>query len=243
MTDEAGVLDFDDDVVRDRVAREHEGLVRRLASRFQRSGESIEDLTQVARMGLVHAMNRYEPDKGASFATFASRTIVGELKRHLRDKAWSVRVPRSLQEQSLEIADTAQLLSQRLGRSPTFDEIAAEIGADRESVIEALGARSAYWASSIDAPVPSGDDLTLADSLRTDDDRLARSPERVAVAELIAELPERERTILYRRFFDGLSQREIAEELDISQMHVSRLLRRSLESVRSRLGTVETAAD
>lgn len=231
----ADPVDFDDPAVRDRTAREYEGLVRRLASRFRRSGESIDDLTQVARMGLVHAMNRYEADKGASFGTFASRTIVGELKRHLRDKAWSVRVPRGLQERSLEIADTAQLLSQRLGRSPTFDEIASEVGSDRESVVEALGARSAYWASSLDAPVASDADVTLADSLHHVDDRLQRSVDRVAVAELIEEMPRREQTILYRRFFDGLSQREIAEEIGVSQMHVSRLLRGALEDIRSRL--------
>lgn len=237
MSDDRPCLDFGDDVVRERIAREHEGLVRRLALRFRSSGESLDDLTQVARMGLVHAMNRYEEGRGASFATFASRTIVGELKRHLRDKAWSVRVPRRLQEQALEIADTAQGLTQRLGRSPTFDEIAGAIGASREAVVEALGARSAYWAASLDAPVSDDTGTTKVESLRSDDDRLARSVDRVTVAEVIADLPERQRTILYRRFFDGLSQREIAEELDISQMHVSRLLRKSLQSVRTRLGT------
>lgn len=241
MSNDVSRPDFDDAAVRERVAREHEGLVRRLALRFRSSGESIDDLTQVARMGLVHAMNRYEEGKGASFATFASRTIVGELKRHLRDKAWSVRVPRGLKEQALEIADTAQILTQRLGRSPTFDEIASEIDVSRESVVEALGARSAYWAASLDAPVSEDADTPFVESLRTNDDRLARSADRVAVAELIADLPDRERTILYRRFFDGLSQREIAEELDISQMHVSRLLRKSLQSVRSRLAEADPA--
>lgn len=232
-------FDFNDESVRDDVARRHEDLVRRLALRFSRSGQSMDDLTQVARMGLVHAMNRYEPDKGASFTTFASRTIVGELKRHLRDKAWSVRVPRGLKERALEIADTAELLNQRLGRSPSLDEIAAAIDADREQVIEALGARSAYWASSLDAPIGDETSRSLGESLRHEDDRLRRSADRVAVAAVIADLPDREQTILYRRFFDGLSQREIAEELGISQMHVSRLLRAAVGTVREQLSVGE----
>ncbi len=221
------------------IAERYDHLATRLARRFAGRGESIDDLTQVARLGLVNAINRFEVERGFAFATFATRTIVGELKRHLRDKAWSVRVPRSLQERTLEVGKSVQHLTQRLGRSPTLREIAADIDCDVEEVIEALEAGGAFTAASMDAPI--GDDAdsgTLGGVLGGDDEELERSADRVTAAALMEKLPPREHAILYQRFFEGKTQSEIAESMGISQMHVSRLLRASLDVMRRQLGEV-----
>lgn len=220
------------------VAR-YDDLAARLARKFRGRGESVDDLHQVARAGLLGAIDRFDTSRGVAFSTFAGRTMVGELKRHLRDKAWSVRVPRSLQERVLEVTRAVQDLTQRLGRSPTLQEIAASVGTDVETVIEALEAGNAYTAASMDAPSPGQDEaFTLADRLGSDDPELTGATDRLTVEAMLARLPERERTIVVQRFFDGRTQSEIAESIGISQMHVSRLLRSSLRDLHLMLSEV-----
>ncbi len=218
------------------LARRYDDLATRLALRFRGRGQSFDDLAQVARLGLLNAIDRFDVDRGVTFATFATRTIVGVLKRHLRDKAWAVRVPRALQERWLEVNQAVQDLSQKLGRSPTLREIGAAVNLDVEDVIEALEAGGAFSASSVDAP-PAADDegLSLADTLGGEDPLFQHSTDRVALSELMAGLPERERSILYKRFYEGKTQSEIADDLAISQMHVSRLLRSTLATLRAGL--------
>lgn len=218
------------------LARRYDDLATRLALQFRGRGQSYDDLAQVARIGLLNAIDRFDVDRGVTFATFATRTIIGVLKRHLRDKAWAVRVPRALQERWLETNQAVQDLSQKLGRSPTLREIAHAVDLDVEDVIEALEAGGAFSASSVDAPPATGDEgLSLAETLGGDDPLFQHSADRVAVRELIAALPDRGRSILYKRFYEGKTQAEIAEDLDISQMHVSRLLRSTLETLREGL--------
>ncbi len=204
-------------------------LAERLAMRYRGRGESVDDLKQVAALGLLNAMERFDVDRNVKFATFATATILGELRRHLRDKAWAVRVPRSLQERWLEASRAASDLSQHLGRSPTIDQIAQRIGATAEEVLEAMDAGGAYNAGSLDAPVGNDEgSASLGDLIAEVDQHLDRADERVAVATHLRRLPERQRIILYLRFFEGLTQTEIAESVGVSQMHVSRLLRRAL---------------
>lgn len=228
----------DDPKSRRAIAERYDGLARRLASRYRGRGEPQDDLEQVARLGLVNAIERFDTEYGVTFATFATRTIVGELKRHLRDKTWSIRVPRSLQELWLEVSRAAEDLTKQLHRSPTIDEIAASIGSTREDVLEALDAGSAYTAGSLDAPIGRDDDgsATLADVLGRVDDDIEQAGLWAAAAEHIRGLPEREQAILVLRFFEDKSQTEIADLMGISQMHVSRLLRRSLEHLREKVG-------
>lgn len=219
---------------RDSLARKYDHIATGLARRFAGRGEDLDDLTQTARLGLVNAIDRFDSDKGASFATFATRTIVGELKRHLRDKAWAVRVPRRLQELSLEIGTVTSEITQKLGRSPTLAEIAEAVDQPLENVVEAVAAGGAYSASSLNRPA-GGDEQAPAviETLGEGDAVLRRSAERVTAAEVIEKLPEREREILQLRFFDAMSQTEIAEQLGISQMHVSRILRNTLQQLRA----------
>ena len=222
---------------RTEIVQEFDGLAVRLAHRFAGKGEPLDDLIQVARLGMVGALDRFETGHGARFATFATRTIMGELKRHLRDKAWSVRVPRGLQELSLEVGNAVQRLTQQLGRSPRLSEIATEIGSDVEAVIEALDAGRAFTAASLEASLGSdGESSTRLDLMGEVDSGLVQAPERVTVAELIEDLDEREKSILHKRFFEGKSQSEIAADVGISQMHVSRLLRSTLQQLRDRAG-------
>jgi len=211
-----------------------------LARRFMGRGESADDLVQVATVGLINAVDRYDPARGVEFTTYASATIIGELKRHLRDRAWAVRVPRGLQERALLVGDTRARLSGKLGRSPTVAEIAAAADLSSEDVIEALQAGQAYVSTSIEAPLggdPEGE--TLRDQL-TDDDQTEALADRLAVvAPAVRALPARERRILFLRFYRDLTQTEIAQELGISQMHVSRLLSRALDAIRSAVEQVE----
>lgn len=217
---------------RRRIVETYDPLAARLARRYRGRGEPLDDLVQVARLGLVNAIDRFDPDYGVQFATFATRTIIGELKRHLRDKTWAVRVPRSLQERWLETSRAAEDLTHKLGRSPTISEIAEHIGASKEDVLEALDAGSAYTAGSLDTPVHEDGGASVADMLGASDGRLESAGEWAALTEAVEQLPERERTILVMRFFQDRSQSDIADELGISQMHVSRLLRRSVDELR-----------
>lgn len=211
----------------------HIGLAEYLARRFANRGEPLDDLVQVASMGLVKAVDRFEPERGLEFSTYATHTIVGELKRHFRDKGWAVRVPRRMQELHLRLSGLVNTLNQDLGRAPTVAEIAQAAGVSEEEVLEAMEAGQAYRFASLDAPVPGDDSGTLATSLGEEDASMVDVEHRVALSPLIAKLPERQQKILHLRFFEGLTQSEIATRLGISQMHVSRLLARSLAQLRA----------
>lgn len=217
---------------RDQVVRELQPLVSRLARRFQGRGVEVEDLEQVAALGLLKAMDRYETGHGARFTTYATATIVGELKRHLRDKGWTVRVPRRLQELGREVGNTITRMSQELGRSPTVAEVAQITQLTEEEVLEGMQLGSAYSPDSLDRPVGAEDgSATAGDLLGFDDEMIAMTDRWSEVKDAIATLPERERKIIYLRFFEGKTQSEIADEVGMSQMHVSRLLRKAIGSI------------
>jgi RNA polymerase sigma-B factor len=201
-----------------------------LARRFLGKGIPEADLTQVAMMALLSALNRYDPSKGA-FEPFAAATIQGELKRHLRDKAWSVRVPRSLQERALLVGRTSERLAQTLGRAVLPADIASDLGISADEVVEAIAANSAYRWESIDAPHDESG-FSIADVLSDEDDWASRSEDWQSLAKGIKALPAREQKILYLRFYRDLTQSEIADIMNISQMHVSRLLARALDRLR-----------
>ncbi len=207
-------------------------LAEFLARRFSHRGEPADDLRQVALVGLLKAVERFEPDRGLQFSSFATPTITGELKRHFRDRGWAVRVPRRVQELHLELDRTVADLSQELGRSPTPAEIAQRAGVLEEEVLESMEAGSLYRLASLDSR-RSDDDSARSPVQRLGelDHELGAVENRVAVEAMLALLPEREQKIVYLRFFEGLTQSEIAEQIGISQMHVSRLLVRSLETL------------
>ena len=219
--------------LRDQLVTAHLGLAEYLARRFANRGEPLDDLIQVASVGLLKAVDRFDPERGLEFSTYATPTIVGELKRHFRDKGWAVRVPRRVQELHLRLSKVVSNLSQDLGRSPTISEIAERAQASEEEVLEAMEAGRAYRFASLDAPGGGEDDAqSLSAQLGEDDPLLSGIEHRVALSPLIAALPRREQIILHLRFFEGLTQSEIANRLGISQMHVSRLLARSLAKLR-----------
>ncbi len=225
-----------DRAIRDELIEAHLRLAEHLARRFNNRGVPLEDLVQVASLGLVKAVERFEPERGLEFSTFATPTIVGELKRHFRDKGWAVRVPRRIQELHVEINGLVGTLTQRLGRSPTIEELARASATSEEEVLEAMEAAQAYRSASIDAP-SGGDDsgLGLAGQLGDNDTNLFAAENKMLVASLVETLPKREQLIMRLRFYDGMTQTQIAERLGISQMHVSRLLARSLGQLRNRL--------
>lgn len=219
---------------RDELIEAHLGLAEYLARRFSNRGEPLDDLTQVASVGLLKAVDRFDPERGVEFSTYATHTIVGELKRHFRDKGWAVRAPRRMQELYLRLGRIVSTLSQELGRSPTIPELAAEAQVSEEEVLEALEAGQAYRFASLDAPSPGEDEGdTMSSQLGEEDAGMIDAEHRVALSPLLAQLPKREQVILHLRFFEGLTQSGIAERLGISQMHVSRLLARSLAQLRA----------
>lgn len=224
-----------DPALRSQLVEGHLGLAEYLARRFSNRGEHLDDLVQVASLGLLKAVDRFEPSRGVEFSTYATHTIVGELKRHFRDKGWAVRAPRRMQELYLRLGKVVSSLSQELGRSPTIPELAADAQVSEEEVLEALEAGQAYRFSSLDAPGGGDDDEgdTLSAHLGGEDPRLIEAEHRAALSPLIARLPPRDQTILHLRFFVGMTQSEIAGQLGISQMHVSRLLARSLNQLRA----------
>nr|WP_175432953.1 RNA polymerase sigma factor SigF [Streptomyces hawaiiensis] len=214
-------------------------LVKFAASRFRSRSEPMEDIIQVGTIGLIKAIDRFELSRGVEFPTFAMPTIVGEIKRFFRDTSWSVRVPRRLQELRLDLAKAGDELAQKLDRAPTVAELAERLGLSNDEVVEGMAASNAYTASSLDAQ-PEEDDSegALADRIGYEDHGLEGIEYVESLKPLIAELPPRDRKILSLRFVAGLTQSEIGEELGISQMHVSRLLSRTLVRLRKGL-TVE----
>jgi RNA polymerase sigma-B factor len=210
-------------------------LAEYFANRYRRAGVDHEDVRQVAKLALVRAVDRFDPTVGVAFSTFAGRTIDGELKRHFRDRSWAVRVPRGLQEAALEVRRAADALSVEQGRPATVDDLVERTGLEPDIVLQALDVRKALSAQSIDQPGDPDDGRALSHVLGSTDASFDRVDSRLAIRRIIEELPERERTIIELRFYDELTQQEIADRLGISQMHVSRLLRRTLNSLRSSL--------
>jgi RNA polymerase sigma-B factor len=219
-----------DPVLRDKLISENLGLARRLAHRFAHRGQSYDDLAQVASIALIKAVDRYDPERNVKFSTFATGTIIGELKRHFRDRGWAVRAPRRVQELYLELGTTIETLGHQLGRSPTVPELARATGSSEEAIVEAIEAGQGYRSASLDAPVVGG--ATLGDTLSTEDAAAALVEQRSVLEPALALLPERNRDIVKLRFIDGLTQSEIAIRIGISQMHVSRLLATSLAQLR-----------
>jgi len=221
---------------REKLVDQHIGLVEFLARRFRNRGEPLEDLVQVGTIGLLKAIDRFDLEREVEFSTYATPTIVGELKRHFRDKGWAVRVPRRLQELHLELTKVVGHLAHDLGRSPTIAEIAESTGFSEEEVLEGLEIAQAYNFTSLDAPLDSEEgSSTFAEQLGGEDEHLENLEYRASLAPEMAKLPEREQRIVYLRFFKGMTQSEIAEKLGISQMHVSRLLSRTLAKLREAL--------
>jgi RNA polymerase sigma-B factor len=212
--------------VRDELIEAHLWLADRLARHFANRGEPLDDLYQVSSLALIKAVDRFDPERGVEFTSYATTTIIGELKRHFRDRGWSVRAPRRIQELYLHLGQSISDLSQSLGRSPTIQELAQITSASEEDVLEALEAGQAYRATSLDAP--SDDDDTLGSHLGGEDAEFTNSERRLLLEPYLARLPQRERLILKLRFEDDLTQSEIAQQLGISQMHVSRLLSKCL---------------
>jgi RNA polymerase sigma-B factor len=212
-------------------------LAGHLARRYAGRGEPVDDLNQVAVVGMIKAVDRFDADRGIDFAAFAIPTIVGELKRHFRDRTWSIRVPRRLQELRLLITGANNSLTHTLGRSPTVADIAAHLEISEEEVLEGLEGARAYNSASLDTPVGEDSSITLGDTLGGVDDGFELAELRVALGPALAELDEREQKIISLRFYGNLTQTEIAEQIGISQMHVSRLLTKALAKLRRRIDT------
>jgi RNA polymerase sigma-B factor len=220
---------------REELVNRHLPLVRSLARRYAGRGEALEDIEQVGAIGLIKAIDRYELEREVALTTYATPNVVGEIKRHFRDKGWAIRVPRALQELNGKMGPTIERLTSKLGRSPSIAEIAAEFETSTEQVLEALEAGSAYAPLSLSAG-PSGDEeLDPMETIGTLDVEFDRTDDRTSLEPALAALPDREREILRMRFEEGLTQTQIAERIGISQMHVSRLIRRSLERMRNQL--------
>ncbi|HET6792639.1 MAG TPA: SigB/SigF/SigG family RNA polymerase sigma factor [Actinomycetota bacterium] len=220
-----------DPSAREALATEFLPLAEYFARRFSGRGEPVDDLTQTASLGLLNAIDRFDPERGVPFSTYAAATIVGELKRHFRDRGWALRVPRNVQETAILVNRTVSTMWQDLGRAPTVAEIARAADIGEDDVLQALDALQAYTTDSLDAPVGDASS-TAAESIGNVDPSFQVSDDWLSLAPALRDLPERERTILYLRFFEGRTQTEIAGELGISQMHVSRLVSQSLEKLR-----------
>ena len=224
--------------IRGELVEIHLPLVEYLARRFRNRGEWLDDLTQVATIGLIKSIDRFDLARGVEFSTYATPTIVGEIKRHFRDKGWAVRVPRRLQELKLALTKAIGDLAQREGRAPTVAELAAHLQMSEEDVLEGLESANAYSTVSLDAPDSGDEDApAVAESLGMLDDALEGVEYRESLKPLLERLPPREKRILLLRFFGNMTQSQIATELGISQMHVSRLLARTLTQLREGLTT------
>jgi RNA polymerase sigma-B factor len=222
---------------RDGLVRLHLPLVEHCARRFRNRGEPLEDLVQVGTIGLIKSIDRFDLERGVEFSTYATPTIIGEIKRHFRDKGWAIRVPRRLQELRMQIGTTTAELTQELGRSPTPRELAEAIGCSVEEIIEGIESGNAYSTLSLDAAEDSGEEggVSMLDMLGLDDVELEHIEIRESIKPLLEALPAREKRILLLRFFRNKTQSEIAAEIGVSQMHVSRLLTRTLDELRASL--------
>ena len=226
-------LEHGDLAARERLVERFLPLARQLARRYGSAGEPLDDLVQVASLGLVKAIDRYELDRGTAFSSFAVPTILGEIKRHFRDTGWTVRVPRAIQERRIQVNRAIPALTGRLGRSPTTAEIAEHIQATTEDVLEALEAAVAYEPVSLDSSSSADDDdETWGHAVGAEDPQYEVVEYGATLAPAMKALPERERQILQMRFVEDLTQSQIAEKIGISQMHVSRLIRKALEQMR-----------
>jgi RNA polymerase sigma-B factor len=224
-----------DPLLRERLVSLHESLARFLASKFANRGEPLEDLVQVACVGLIHAVDRFEPGRGTRFSTFATPTIVGEIKRYFRDRSWNLKVPRWLQELNQQVIRANERLALELGRPPTIAEIAAHVGCSEEQALDAMELGHAWAAVSLESPVEAQEpsELLLGDALGQEDLDLLRIEAHDEVQAALRQLDTRERAIIHLRFFEELSQSEVARRLHISQMHVSRLQARALRRLRA----------
>lgn len=222
---------------RDDLVRLHLPLVEHCARRFRNRGEPFEDLVQVGTIGLIKAVDRFDTDRGVEFSTYATPTIIGEIKRHFRDKGWAIRVPRRLQELRMQISACTAELNQSLGRSPTPSELAGAIGCSVEEVIEGIESSNAYSTLSLDAGSDSSEEgsLSMLDTMGIDDEGLEHVELRESLKPLLEQLPPREKNILMLRFFKNMTQSQIATEVGVSQMHVSRLLSKTLDHLREAL--------
>ncbi|MGQ4404969.1 RNA polymerase sigma factor SigF [Streptomyces hayashii] len=221
--------------MRNQLVRMHLPLVEHLARRFRNRGEPLDDLTQVATIGLIKSVDRFDPERGVEFSTYATPTVVGEIKRHFRDKGWAVRVPRRLQELRLALTTATAELSQQHGRSPTVHELAEKLAISEEEVLEGLESANAYSTLSLDVPDTDDESPAVADTLGAEDEALEGVEYRESLKPLLEDLPPREKRILLLRFFGNMTQSQIAQEVGISQMHVSRLLARTLAQLREKL--------
>ncbi|WP_190033565.1 RNA polymerase sigma factor SigF [Streptomyces fructofermentans] len=221
--------------LRNQLVRMHLPLVEHLARRFRNRGEPLDDLTQVATIGLIKSVDRFDPERGVEFSTYATPTVVGEIKRHFRDKGWAVRVPRRLQELRLALTTATAELSQQHGRSPTVHELAEKLAISEEEVLEGLESANAYSTLSLDVPDTDDESPAVADTLGSEDEALEGVEYRESLKPLLEDLPPREKRILLLRFFANMTQSQIAQEVGISQMHVSRLLARTLAQLREKL--------
>jgi len=220
---------------RDGLVRLHLPLVEHCARRFRNRGEPFEDLVQVGTIGLIKSVDRFDLERGVEFSTYATPTIIGEVKRYFRDKGWAIRVPRRLQELRMQIGATTADLTQTLGRSPTPRELAEAIGCPVEEIIEGIESSNAYATLSLDATDDGNDDggFSMLDVLGIDDEELEQIEIRESIKPLLEALPHREKRILLLRFFRNKTQSEIAADIGVSQMHVSRLLTRTLDQLRA----------
>lgn len=225
-----------DEEARQQLIVSHLNLVRYLASKFKNRGEPLDDLVQVGNIGLIKAIDRFDPERGLEFTTFATPTILGEIKRHFRDKGWSIRVPRRLQELSQKVVQSTDELTRELQRQPTTEEVAERLGCGVEEILEAMESSSAY------SPVPlegTGSDEegapAIIDTFASEDTALTSSDDRLILEQVLSDFAPREQEIIRMRFEEGLTQVEIAEKLGISQVQVSRLLRRTLTKIREKI--------
>jgi RNA polymerase sigma-B factor len=230
---------------REQLIEQYMSLVRSLARRYSYRGEQLEDLVQIGAIGLIKAIDRFDLDRGVELTTYATPNIIGEIKRHFRDKGWSVRVPRGLQELNVQLSKLIEQLTVQLGRSPTISELAKAAGVEEEEVLEALESGRAY--SSLSLSVGGGGhdddgDMDPLESIGTEEHMYEVSEDRAVLEPGFRVLDERERRILHLRFFEGLTQSQIAQQVGISQMHVSRLIRRSLEKIREEIVVEEEPA-
>ena len=229
---------------RKQLIEQYMSLVRSLARRYSYRGEQLEDLVQIGAIGLIKAIDRFDVNRGVELTTYATPNIIGEIKRHFRDRGWAVRVPRGLQELNIQLSRLIEELTVQLGRSPTIAELAKGAGVSEEEVLEALESGRAYSSLSLSAGSAGHDEdgeLDPLESLGTEEHQYEVSEDRAVLAPGFRVLDERERKILHLRFFEGLTQSQIAQQIGISQMHVSRLIRRSLEKIREEIAAEQSA--